>query len=96
VITVTGGPFARTEAFEVVRRADGGRTITSVTNGNGGAYRVEGRWTYDAAEKAQAAQGLGRYGASPVSVDIRVAAPQASIAGRGAILRLDRARADPG
>ena len=80
VITVTGGPFARTEAFEVVRRTDGGRTITSVTTGSGGAYRVEGRWTYDAAEKAQAAQGLGRYGDQPVSVDIRVVAPQATIA----------------
>ncbi|HYN78141.1 MAG TPA: hypothetical protein VES73_10155 [Lamprocystis sp. (in: g-proteobacteria)] len=80
VIVVKGGRFARTEAFEEVRRADGGRTLTSTTAAADGSYRVEGRWTYDADELALSAHGLGSYGGTPANVDITAAPPAATIA----------------
>lgn len=80
VIAVKGGRFARTEAFEVVRRADGGRTLTSTTTAADGSYRVEGRWTFGADESAQAAHGLASYGGTPAQVDITVVPPAATIA----------------
>ncbi|WP_295435595.1 VCBS domain-containing protein [uncultured Thiodictyon sp.] len=79
LILVDGGRFSRTESFESVRRADGGRTLTSVIVAADGSYRVEGRWTYDADETAQAAQGLANYGGVPASVTIRVADAVATI-----------------
>jgi len=70
-LVVTGGRFARAEDFEVVRRVDGGRTVTSITTADDGQYRVEGRWTYTADEAATGAAGLGTIGGQPVTVDIR-------------------------
>ena len=79
LILVDGGAFSRSESFESVRRADGGRTLSSVIVAADGSYRVEGRWTYDADETAQAAQGLADYGGVPATVTIRVADAVATI-----------------
>ncbi len=79
VFRVASGRFARTEAFEVVRRADGGRTLTSVIRGQGDTYRVEGRWEYDAQENALRSEGLGSYPTGPVKVSITAAPPEATI-----------------
>jgi hypothetical protein len=40
MMVVATGRGARSEAFEVVRRKDGGRTMTSVIRGKDNAYRV--------------------------------------------------------
>lgn len=78
-MVVAGGRFARTEHFEVVRHADGGRTVTSVIVAAGNAYRVEGRWESDARERAGAATGLGSYAGVPARVEISGGAPGARI-----------------
>jgi hypothetical protein len=78
-MVVPTGRFARTEHFEVVRRADGGRTVTSVIIDAAGSYRVEGRWTWDAREQALTGSGTGAYGGEPISVDLR-GGPDARIA----------------
>lgn len=79
-MVVTGGRFGRTEHFEVVRRADGGWTLTSVTVGDGDSYRVEGRWKYTAAHEAQAVTGRGTYGGEPAGIEISGGRPGATIA----------------
>lgn len=79
-MVVTGGRFGRTEHFEVVRRADGGWTLTSVTVGDGDSYRVEGRWKYTADHKAQAVTGRGTFQGQPAGIDISGGRPGASIA----------------
>jgi hypothetical protein len=78
-MVVTGGRFGRTEHFEVVRRADGGWTLTSVTVGDGDSYRVEGRWKYDGQERAQAVTGRGSYQGQPVGIDISGGRPGATV-----------------
>lgn len=78
-MVVTGGRFGRTEHFEVVRRADGGWTLTSVTIGDGDSYRVEGRWKYDGEDHAQAVTGRGSYQGQPVGIDISGGRPGASV-----------------
>jgi hypothetical protein len=78
-MVVTGGRFGRTEHFEVVRRADGGWTLTSVTVGDGDSYRVEGRWKYAADHLAQAVTGRGAYQGQAVGIDISGGRPGASI-----------------
>jgi hypothetical protein len=78
-MVVTGGRFGRTEHFEVVRRADGGWTLTSVTIGDGDSYRVDGRWKYDGQEKAQAVTGRGSYQGQPVGIDISGGRPGATV-----------------
>jgi hypothetical protein len=78
-MVVTGGRFGRTEHFEVVRRADGGWTLTSVTVGDGDSYRVEGRWKYTADHKAQAVTGRGAYQGQSVGIDISGGRPGASV-----------------
>lgn len=77
-MVVTGGRFGRTEHFEVVRRADGGWTLTSVTVGD--SYRVEGRWKYTAAHEAQAVTGRGTYAGEPAGIEISGGRPGATIA----------------
>jgi hypothetical protein len=78
-MVVAGGRFARTEHFEVVRRADGGRAVTSVIVAAGNAYRVEGRWDSDAREQAGAATGLGSYAGVPAHIEISGGGPGARI-----------------
>ncbi len=46
VLVVRSTRMGRTESFEVLRRPDGSRLVTSVTRGADDAYRVEGRWSY--------------------------------------------------
>lgn len=79
VIEVTSARMARTEHFEVVRRADGGRTLTSVTLGAGGSYRVEGRWEYGPDDAAGPVRGLGVYDGTPVVIEISGGRPGARI-----------------
>ncbi|MBT4739684.1 MAG: hypothetical protein HOH20_04965 [Rhodospirillaceae bacterium] len=79
VLTVARGPFARTEAFEVVRRADGGRTVTSVITGAGESYRAEGRWDYDANELATFGAAKTSYDGMPTDIEIVASPPGATI-----------------
>ncbi|NKB44097.1 MAG: hypothetical protein GKS03_07420 [Alphaproteobacteria bacterium] len=99
VFTVAIGPSARTEAFEVVRRADGGRIVTSITTRSAeGASRVpgEGRWTYDANEHPVKAEGKTRYNGTSTDIEIIAALPIASITVRsGAVKRTIPAPCDP-
>lgn len=83
-LLVTGGRHARTEDFEVVRQADGGRVMSSVVTGASDTYRVQGRWNYDANEHALAATGIGNYAAGPVTVDIRAKDGSATLLVAGA------------
>ena len=69
---VTGGRFDRTEAFKIVRHADGGRTLTATITGSGDSYRVEGRWRYAPDDRALSATGRGEYSGAPVEIDISV------------------------
>lgn len=79
VLRVQSGRFARSEAFEVVRRADGGRVVTSVITAGDNSYRVEGRWEYDANEQAVRADGQASYGSVPATVELIASAPNATI-----------------
>ncbi len=81
-MVVAGGRFARTEDFEVVRRADGGRTVTSVIVADGNAYRVEDRWHSDAAGQSGAATGIGSYAGTPARIEISGGGPGARISVR--------------
>lgn len=80
VLSVQSGRFARSEAFEVVRLADGGRVVTSVITAGDNSYRVEGRWEYDANEQAVRADGKATYGDMPASIALEARAPTATIA----------------
>ncbi len=96
VIAVESGRFARSEAFEVVRHAEGGRTITSIITGADGSYRVEGRWSYDATEHAIGADGKASYNGVPASINIVATPPTAAITVRaGAVERTIPAPCDP-
>lgn len=79
VLRVQSGRFARSEAFEVVRRADGGRVVTSVITAGDNSYRVEGRWEYDANEQAVMAQGQGTYAGVPANIELSAEPPMAEI-----------------
>lgn len=96
VINVSGGRFGRREAFEIVRRTDGGRTITSVITGENDAYRVEGRWTYDAEDHATGAVGAASYDGEPASIRITAEPPLATISvSSGSVDRSLPAPCDP-
>ena len=84
-LNVTGGRFNRIEDFEVVRTADGGRILTSITTGADGIYRVQGRWRSDAAEQSTSATGLGTYDGQPVNVVANRANGLVSIVATGAL-----------
>jgi hypothetical protein len=79
VMVVSGGRTPRTETFEVLRRADGGRVVTSIIEAADGAWRVEGRWTYNADEQAVSAVGLGSWDGQPVGIEIVDAGAEAII-----------------
>jgi hypothetical protein len=96
VLTVADGPFARTEAFEVVRRADGGRVVTSVITGSKDSYRSEGRWEFDANEQATSAVGKTSYNGEPVDIGIVSAPPSATVTiSVGDVRRFVSAPCDP-
>lgn len=79
VITVNSERFGRTEAFEVVRRRDGGRTVTSVITGTSQPFRVEGSWVYNAKDFPLSAAGKGNYFGTPVDIKISVDPPEARV-----------------
>ena len=79
VLVVTGGRFDRTEAFEVLRTAGGGRRVTSVTIAAGDAYRVEARCDYTGDDAAVSAAGRGQYAGKPVDIEIVAAGGEATI-----------------
>ena len=96
VLAVASGRFARAEAFEVVRHADGGRTLTSIITGADGSYRVEGRWSYDSDEHAISADGKASYSGAPESINIVAMPPTAVITvSSGAVERKVPAPCDP-
>jgi hypothetical protein len=70
-LLITGGRHDRTEDFEVVRKPEGGRMMSSIITAANDTYRVQGRWDFDADEHALAATGIGNYEAGPVAVDIQ-------------------------
>lgn len=78
-ITVISKASSRTEAFETIRHQDGTRTITSVMTDSDGAYRVEGRWSYDDTGLTSLAQGRGSYNGVPVEVEIATDPPTATL-----------------
>ncbi len=99
VFTVAIGASARTEAFEIVRRVDGGRVVTSITTRTAAGvsnFPAEGRWTYDANERAVSAVGKTRYGDTPAYIEIVAAPPIVRITVEaGAVKRTIPAPCDP-
>ncbi|MDG2243196.1 MAG: hypothetical protein P8L66_06840 [Rhodospirillaceae bacterium] len=99
VFKVATGMSARTEAFEIVRQIDGGRIVTSITTraaAGGSSISAEGRWTYDANERAVNAVGKTRYGDTQTEIEIIAAPPLASITVEaGAVKRTISAPCDP-
>jgi hypothetical protein len=71
--------FSRTEHFEVIRHADGGRTITTVTLGKADDYRIEGRFRYTPDDTAGEVRGLGVYEGEPVVIEANGGTPGATI-----------------
>lgn len=55
------GEAISSEAFRVIRRADGGRTIVSVVTAADGSFEIPARWDYDADEQATGARGRGQH-----------------------------------
>jgi hypothetical protein len=96
-LVISGGSSARNESFEILRRPDGGRTIVSVTTAADGSYRVQGRWDYDADERALSAHGLGLHSGQEVAIDIAAAPPAATmrLAAADGSLRTFHAPCDP-
>ena len=70
-LLVTGGRFNRTEDFEVVRQADGGRSLTTVVTGANDIYRVQARLAFGIDENALSATGIGSYDDQPVRVTVQ-------------------------
>lgn len=96
VLTVQSGRLARSEAFEVVRRADGGRVVTSVITADDGSYKVEGRWVYNADEVAVRADGIGSYNGVSATIELVANPPVAKISAEsGDVTRSLPATCDP-
>jgi hypothetical protein len=79
VLVVRSPRMGRIESFEVVRRPDGGRVVSTVTRGAQDRYRVEGHWTYAPGEIATGAAGRALIEGKPVEIGIEVAGGQAAI-----------------
>jgi hypothetical protein len=79
IVSATRPRFSRTEHFEVVRHADGGRTVTIVTLGDVEDYRIEGRFRYGPDETAGEVRGLGLYEGEPVVIESSGGGPGATI-----------------
>ena len=73
------GPFDREENFEVLRRPDGGQTLLNTITSASGAYRVQGRFDFDADWNSQSASGVGFFDGQPMSIDMRRAGKQVKI-----------------
>ena len=71
VMEISGNPmFAREEAFEYLRRPDGGVTLLNTMTAANGAYRVRARYDLDTQWNSLRATGVGLY--NGVTVDIRM------------------------
>jgi hypothetical protein len=79
VFVVRSARMGRTESFEVLRRPDGSRVVTSVTRGADDGYRVEGRWTYGPREIATGAIGRAVIDGRPSTIVIELAGGRADI-----------------
>lgn len=55
------GQAISSEEFQVIRRADGGRTIVSVVTAADNSFDIQARWDYDAKEQAISATGWGKH-----------------------------------
>ena len=73
------GTLKHREMFEVIRRADGGRTVVSTMKEVNGNFNVQGRWDYDAAERATSATGWGKHGDRKFKVRLEPGEPKATI-----------------
>ena len=71
VIVVARGASAREETFEYIKRPDGGFTLVNTITAANGAYRVNGRFDYDAQWNATAARGTGVYDGKPVEIALQ-------------------------
>jgi len=67
------------EAFQVVRRSDGGRTIVSTVRAADESFSTQARWDYDAGEQAQSAIGWGRHGERFFRVVLATGEPAATM-----------------
>ncbi|MEE4184791.1 MAG: hypothetical protein V2J12_03375 [Gammaproteobacteria bacterium] len=83
LLIVTGGAFDRTEAFEVVRRPDGGSVLTEIITGANDSYKVETRVRFDADGNGISGRGLGNYAGEPVEVIITKTDDVARITAQG-------------
>jgi hypothetical protein len=80
VMVVTGNPaFAREEAFEYVRRPDGGITLLNTISAGNGSFRVRARFDLDADWQSLSASGLGLYDGVPVASYMERAGDQVDI-----------------
>lgn len=85
VFVVRSTRMGRTESFEVLRRPDGSRVVTSVTRGADDGYRVEGRWSYGPTEIATGALRRALIDGRPSLIAIEVGGGRAEIrVGEGA------------
>lgn len=90
VFIVEGRPgYARLEAFEFLKRADGGITLLSATTFADGSLRVRARYDYDAAWQAIAAFGRGMYEQEPVDVSLESTPGKVSVMVRGESTHID-------
>ncbi len=55
------GQVISSEEFNVIHRADGGRTIVSVVTAADNSFDIQARWDYDADEQATSATGWGKH-----------------------------------
>ena len=72
LVVTGGGPLDREEAFEYLRRAEGGYTLLNTITAANGAYRVQARFDLDAAWRSQSAHGIGLYDGKAVAIAMRV------------------------
>lgn len=69
------GTPVSSEVFNIIRRADGGRTIVGFATAADASFAIQARWDYDAKDQAIGARGWGKHGERAFEVTI---APQAS------------------
>ena len=73
------GQDISSEEFEVIRRADGGRTIFSVVTAADDSFRIPARWDYDADEQAISATGRGKHAGPAFEVTLAMDADAATM-----------------
>jgi hypothetical protein len=87
VVTSVAGP-GREATFEFVRRPDGGTVVLESITAADGRYRLQARFDYDAAWRAESARGIGLYDGKPVRIDLRRDGDRARVAVDGDGVRL--------